>query len=57
MTPRLLTEHHLEFQNLKGGCTGLCDSTLVEVLHCWKSHVAAQLPIHDFFITDTHGKI
>ena len=39
MTVKLLTEHHLEFQSLKGGCTGSSDSTLVEMPHCWKSHI------------------
>ena len=43
MTVKLLTEHNLEFQSLKGGCTGLSESTLVNMPHCWKSHVAAQL--------------
>ena len=43
MTFKLLTEHHLEFLSLKGGCTGLSESTLVKMLHCWKSHVAAQM--------------
>ena len=28
MILRLLNEHHLEFLNLKGGCTGLSESTL-----------------------------
>ena len=41
-TLRLLTEHHLEFLSLKGGCTGSSESTLVKMPHCWKSHVAAQ---------------
>ena len=43
MSVKLLTEHHLEFLCLKGGCTGLSESTLVKMPHCWKSHVAAQL--------------
>ena len=30
MTVKLLTEHHLEFLSLKGGCTGLSESTLVK---------------------------
>ena len=30
MIVKLLTEHHLEFQNLKGGCTGSSESTLVK---------------------------
>ena len=42
MTVKLLTEHHLEFQSLKGGCTGSSESTLVKMQHCCKSHVAAQ---------------
>ena len=41
MTVKLLTEHHLEFLSLKGGCTGSSGSTLVKMPHCWKSHVAA----------------
>ena len=41
MIGKLLTEHHLEFQSFKGGCRGSFESTLVEMLHCWKSHAAA----------------
>ena len=37
MSVRLLTEHHLEFLSLTGGCTGLSESTLVKMPHCWKS--------------------
>ena len=36
MIDKLLTEHHLEF------LTGLPESTLVKIPHCWKSHVMAQ---------------
>ena len=36
MSVKLLTEHHLEFLSLKGGCTGLSESTLVKISHCWK---------------------
>ena len=43
MRVKLLTEHHLEFLILKGGCTGSSESTLVKIPHCWKSHVAAQI--------------
>ena len=39
MIVKLLTEHHLEFLSLKGGCR----STLVKMSNCWKSHAAAQL--------------
>ena len=41
MTLRPLTEHHLEFLSLKGGCTCSSEVTLVIIWHCWKSHVAA----------------
>ena len=43
MTVKLLTEHHLEFLRLKGGCTGSSESTHVKLPHCWKSHVTAQM--------------
>ena len=35
MSVKLLTEHHLEFLSLKGGCTGSSESTLVKMPHCW----------------------
>ena len=41
MSVKLLTEYHLEFLRLKGGCTGSSEPALVEMPHCWKSHVAA----------------
>ena len=41
MSVKLLTEYHLEFLSLKGGCTGLSESTRVKVPHCWKSRVMA----------------
>ena len=43
----ILTEHHLEFQSLKGGCTGSSESTLVKIPHCWKSHGAAHLLMNE----------
>ena len=42
MTVKLLTEHHLEFIILKGGCTGSSESIQVKIPHCWKSHAKAQ---------------
>ena len=45
MTVELLTEHHLEFRSLKGGCTGSSESGLVKMPHFWKSHVTAQIPV------------
>ena len=41
MSVKLLSEHHLEFLGLKGGCTGSSVSTLVEMPYCWKTHVTA----------------
>ena len=38
MTVKLLSEDNLEYLNLKGGCTGSSESTLVKMQHCWKSH-------------------
>ena len=43
MIVKLLTEHHLEFLSLKGGCRGLSESTHVKMPHCWKPHALAQL--------------
>ena len=44
MIAKLLTEYHLEFLSLKGGCRGgSSESTLVKMSNCWKSHAAAQL--------------
>ena len=43
MSVKLLTQHHLKFLSLKGGCTGSSESTLVKMTHCWKSHVTAHL--------------
>ena len=48
MIVNLLTEHHLEFQCLKGGCRGLSESTLVKMSNCWKSHAMAHEPVHEF---------
>ena len=33
MSVKLLTEHHLEFLSLKGGCTGSSESSLVKMPH------------------------
>ena len=43
LTVKLLTEHHFGFLCLKGGCTGSSESTLVNLPHCWKSHVMVHL--------------
>ena len=43
MTVKLLTEHHLEFLSLKGGCKGSSESTLIKMSNCWKPHAMAQI--------------
>ena len=45
MIIKLPTEHHLEFLSLKRGYIGSSESTLVQMPHCWKSHVMAQITI------------
>ena len=46
MSVKLLTENHLEFLSLKGGCTGSSECTLVKTPHCWKSSVICVLLYH-----------
>ena len=41
MIVKLLTEHHLEFLTLKGGCRASSESTHAKMSNCWKSHAAA----------------
>ena len=48
---KLLTERHLEFLSLKGGCTGSSESTLVKMSNCWKSHALAHLVLNKAMIT------
>ena len=43
MIVKLLTEHHLNFLSLKGGCRGSSESTFVKMSNFWKSHATAQL--------------
>ena len=43
MNIKLPTKHHLEFLNLKEGCTGSSESIHVKMPHCCKSHVMAQI--------------
>ena len=43
MIVKLLTEHHLDFLGLKGGCRGSSESTLAKMPHCWKYHVTAHI--------------
>ena len=43
MIVKLLTELHLEFLSLKGGCRGSSESTHVKMPHCWKSQALAYI--------------
>ena len=43
MSVMLLPEYQLDLLSSKGGCTGLSESTLVKIPHCWKSHVAVHM--------------
>ena len=49
MIVKLLTEHHLAFLSLNGGCTGSSESTLVKMSNCWKSRAGD----HYFSFTTT----
>ena len=49
MSVKLLTEHHLGFLSLKGGCRDSSESTLVKLAHCWKSHALANLDFSMYF--------
>ena len=53
MSVKLLTEQHLEVLSLKGGCTGSSESTLVEMPHCWKSHVTSQLHFYNHKVSSS----
>ena len=43
MIVKLLTEHHMEFLSLKGGCRGSSESTYVKMSYCWKSYALAHI--------------
>ena len=53
MNVKLLTEQQLEFLSLKEGCTDSSESTLVEMPHCWKSHVMAGMGQHRILVLIT----
>ena len=43
MIVKLLTEHHLEFLSLKGGCRKSSESTHVKMPNSWKFQALAQM--------------
>ena len=57
MSVKLLTERHLEFLSLKGGCTSSPESTLVKMPQSWKSHVRAHLLLLVGFLPERFAKI
>ena len=46
MIVKLLTEHHLEFLRLKGGCRGSSESTYFKIPYYWKSHAMAHIFVY-----------
>ena len=46
MTVGLLSDRHLEFLSLRGGCAGSSGSAFVRVPHCQKSHATAHMYVH-----------
>ena len=59
MSVKLLTENHLEFLSLIGGCRGSSESTLVKMSNCWKSHAVAHIEADRCYCTleDTSSAI
>ena len=48
MSVKLLTERHLEFLSLQGGCTGSSESTHVKMPHCWKTRAKAHITLTEY---------
>ena len=55
MSVKLLTEHHLEFLSIKGGCKGSSESALVKLPHCLESHVKAHILFDFINLTQVHN--
>ena len=53
MIVKLLTEHHLEFLSLRGGCRGSSESTLVKMPHYWIFHALSHLLLLVFSLNAT----
>ena len=47
MIVKLLTERHLKFLSITGGCRGQSESTLVKMSNCWKSRALAHITFKD----------
>ena len=57
MNVKLLTENNLEFLSLKGGYTGLSESTIVKMPHCWESHVTAHITFLSYTVYALTGDV
>ena len=57
MIIKLLTEHHLEFLSLNGGCSGSSESTHVKMSNYLKSHAAAQMSLKRMSVSVKMGQI
>ena len=57
MIVKLLTERHLVFLSLKGGCTGSSESTLVKMSNCWKSHALAQIKVFILLYSNESARV
>ena len=53
MIAKLLTEHHLEFLSLKGGCRDSSESTIVKMSNCWKSHVTPNISLLHIILNES----
>ena len=57
MSVKLLTEHHLEFLSVRGGCTGSSESIYVKIPHCWKScHRSYSYKINHFYVPSAEAE-
>ena len=54
---KLLTEHHLEFLSLKGGCRGSSESTLIKITNCWKSHATDHITQYNNFLSQNENSV
>ena len=57
MIVKLLTERHLEFLSITGGCRGPSESTLVKMTNCWKSRALAHIAARCETAIKTNGPL
>ena len=54
MSVKLPTEHHLKFLSLKGGCTGLSESSVVKMPYCLKSRHRSNISLQDGVLNEKY---